>query len=369
MNLDHITSPTLLLNKNNCLHNIRLMAEKAEKHHLIFRPHFKTHQSRIVGNWFKQFGVDKITVSSARMAEYFANDGWKDITIAFPANIREIELLNYLAEEIQLNLTIENTEAVDFLNEELQHAVGFFIKIDTGYGRTGVSFDVFVTIDKILRQATLSNKLKFKGFLTHAGNTYHTENPKEVIDIHNDALYKLNLLKKKYIGKYPELIMSIGDTPSSSIADNFPEIDEIRPGNFIFYDLMQYYIGSCHFDQIATVMACPVVAKHLQRKEIIVHGGAVHFSKDFIYKNNQKIYGKLIQLNPDGWQEIKEPNYLIKLSQEHGTLKVSEEILNEIKVGDLIGIIPVHSCLTSNLMKGYLSMDNEIIDHLSGRTN
>ena len=366
MNIENIVSPTLILDKKKCLNNIRLMAEKAKKHNLIFRPHFKTHQSRIIGKWFKQFGVNKITVSSLRMAEYFANDDWKDITIAFPVNIREIETINSLAEEIQLNLTVENIESIEFLNKELKYEVGFFIKIDTGYHRTGVSFDIFLTIDKILKLASESNKLDFKGFLSHSGNTYKAKSTNEIIDIHNDSLYKLSLLKKQYIEKFPDLIISTGDTPSCSLANDFPGIDEIRPGNFVFYDLMQYELGSCSIEQIATVMACPVVAKHSERKEIVIHGGGAQFSKEFIKIGDDKVYGKLVYLSDQDWKKPDGDYYLIKLSQEHGILQVSDELFNEINIGDLVGIIPVHSCLTANLMKEYLSIDDEIIDHLSG---
>lgn len=31
----------------------------------------------------KGFGIQSITVSSLQMAEYFVEDGWKDITVAF----------------------------------------------------------------------------------------------------------------------------------------------------------------------------------------------------------------------------------------------------------------------------------------------
>ena len=37
--------------------NIQAMAEKARRNKLIFRPHFKTHQSTTVGAWFKEAGV------------------------------------------------------------------------------------------------------------------------------------------------------------------------------------------------------------------------------------------------------------------------------------------------------------------------
>ena len=59
-----ITKPTLILDKKKCIENINTMFSKAKKHHLEFRPHFKTHQSLEVGSWFKEIGVTKITVSS-----------------------------------------------------------------------------------------------------------------------------------------------------------------------------------------------------------------------------------------------------------------------------------------------------------------
>ena len=125
MNLNNIISPTLILDKDKCIKNIQTMTEKAKQHNLLFRPHFKTHQSRTIGNWFKQAGVDKITVSSLQMANYFADD-WNDITIAFPTNIRQIGLINSLAKKVTLNLTIENIESIDFLINNLESPVNFF---------------------------------------------------------------------------------------------------------------------------------------------------------------------------------------------------------------------------------------------------
>ena len=57
-----LKKPTLFLDEQKCLANIRRMKEKADRHNLVFRPHFKTHQSAGVGEWFRDLGVDKITV-------------------------------------------------------------------------------------------------------------------------------------------------------------------------------------------------------------------------------------------------------------------------------------------------------------------
>lgn len=66
-----VIKPTLVIDEVKCRNNIRSMADKALANNLIFRPHFKTHQSAKVGNWFRDYGVDRITVSSVDMAGYF----------------------------------------------------------------------------------------------------------------------------------------------------------------------------------------------------------------------------------------------------------------------------------------------------------
>ncbi len=86
------------------------MALKARRHNVTLRPHFKTHQSAEIGSWFRDFGINSIAVSSVEMANYFAKNGWDDITIAFPVNILETDKINKLAGNISLNLLVEFDE-------------------------------------------------------------------------------------------------------------------------------------------------------------------------------------------------------------------------------------------------------------------
>ena len=64
-----LKEPTLLVDRQKCIANIKAMKAKADMAEIMFRPHFKTHQSKAVGEWFREQGVDKITVSSVRMAK------------------------------------------------------------------------------------------------------------------------------------------------------------------------------------------------------------------------------------------------------------------------------------------------------------
>jgi D-serine deaminase-like pyridoxal phosphate-dependent protein len=358
-----IIRPTLVVDKEVCLRNIERMAQKAADHNLRFRPHFKTHQSLKVGEWFRQFGVEAITVSSVQMAEYFAASGWKDITIAFPVNILEIENINRLAAQIKLGLLVENTEAAGFLSKHILFPVDVWVKIDTGNYRTGIDPHDTEQVEMVIRKLTEGKNLTFKGFLTHSGHTYSAHSTDEIFNRHFDALLKLKFLKQRLSNQFPDIEISLGDTPAATLCTNFNGVDEIRPGNFVFYDLMQQNLGVCSFDDIAVRLVCPVVAKHRLRNEIVIHGGAVHFSKDSITNvDGKEMFGRLIITKDGEKQMLDQMNYLSKLSQEHGILKVAQTQFQNFNVGDLVEIIPVHSCLTANLMGHYLTTEGELIE-------
>lgn len=361
-----LTEPTLLLDKQKCLQNISMIVEKANRNGVQLRPHFKTHQSHEVGRWFRDLGVEKITVSSLKMAVYFADDNWKDIMVAIPVNVNEHERINQLAKHITLNLLVVSTEAVQLLGERVSHPVNLFIEIDNGYHRTGVSPTDFNTIDLILDQIKKFPQLTFAGFLGHAGHSYKANGDKtKILQIHNESIACVQPLKQKYVREYPNLILSTGDTPTCSVADDFSGVDEIRPGNLVFYDVTQNHIGSCSLEQIAVAMACPVIATYPDRSEIIIHGGSVHFSKDSLTTIEGKThFGKVVKLTNNGWRTEETRMFIKSLSQEHGIIHATANQCEQIKVGDFMYILPVHSCLTADAMKSYLTLEGERISRL-----
>ena len=344
-----IKKPSLIIDSLKVKRNIQNMISKLEDVKYL-RPHFKTHQSKDISNIFKTLGVKKITVSSVSMAKYFAKD-WNDITIAFPVNILEIDDINNLSKKISLNLLVESIDTIVYIKKNLKNKVGVFIKIDTGYNRTGLIIED-IDISRIIDEIENSKMIYFKGFLAHAGHTYSAKNTKEILSIMDNSKKILSRIKNKYILSFPGIITSYGDTPSCSISDNLTSFDEYRPGNFVYYDIMQYLLGSCKMEDIAVAVACPVVAIHKRRNEIIIYGGGVHLSKEFMRDDNNKIsYGYVVELDNFKWNHLDGVSYLKSLSQEHGIVKVSEEIINRIKVGSLIGILPIHSCMTANLLR------------------
>jgi len=357
-----LTRPTLIIDKEKCLRNIIRMKEKAAKSEVKFRPHFKTHQSAEVGKWFKSEGVEAITVSSMTMAKYFASHGWNDITIAFPVNIAEVNEINELAGSISLNLLIESLESFIFIEDNVRSKTGIYIKIDAGYHRTGIAAEDHENILILILEIMHARHHDFKGLLIHNGNTYHAKSIDEIRMIHEESLHKVSLLKEflAWHDIHPEI--STGDTPSHSIVGNFVGIDEIRPGNFVFYDVMQQSLGAGKFGDVAVMLACPVVAKHNDRNEVLIYGGAIHLSKDFITDaEGNRIFGRVVFFDDTGWKEPLHDTFVNSLSQEHGIIKTTPDILSHFKIGSFVGILPVHSCLTVNLMREYYTLSGERI--------
>lgn len=351
--MESVTRPTLLIREQVCRENIRRMAEKAAASKVIFRPHFKTHQSLQVAGWFREQGVEAITVSSAEMAGCFASAGWRDITIAFPANVREIYRYRELAQSINLNLLVDSANVAGYLAGHLKAEAGIFIEIDCGYKRSGIQHTDEKKIMEVLHIIHQAGNLTIKGLISHAGNTYSAGNTTEIRGIYAETLEKLQFLKERLkAAGYPNMLISVGDTPSCSIVDDLGGVDEIRPGNFVYYDLMQYHLGSCSLDNIAVSVACPVVGIYPGRNEIVIYGGAVHLSKEYLPLSG-KCFGLVVSYTHDGWSSPLPDTQLAGLSQEHGIIQATPEIMANIKHGDLLGVLPVHSCLTADLLKSH----------------
>jgi D-serine deaminase-like pyridoxal phosphate-dependent protein len=362
-----IIRPTLIVDEAVCRTNIQRIVTKAKNSQVSLRPHFKTHQSHTIAQWYAEAGARQCTVSSVAMASYFAAHGWTDITIAFPINLREVKAIRELSETINLHVILESVETVYELDKSLNHPVGCYIEIDTGYHRTGIQANDRSTIEAMLQAMEKSSMLLFKGFLSHAGHSYKCRTKEEVQEIHLQDVKCMEALKNSYLSRYPSISVSIGDTPSCSIVPVFPGIDEIRPGNLVFYDLTQVAIGSCSREQIALLMACPVVARYPERNEAIIHGGSVHFSKDMLLVEGRSTYGEVIHFKGETWNPTPTGMYLKSLSQEHGIIHVPNEQVHSITVGDILGILPVHACLTADAMGEYVSLSGAVISMMPKR--
>lgn len=363
-----IKKPTLIVDVYKVHQNIDRMVIKAKNSNVRLRPHFKTHQSKDIGEIFREKGITSITVSSIDMANYFANHGWDDITVAIPVNIRQIDEISNLAKRISLGILVDSIESLQYVKDNLNNNISLkiWIEIDTGYDRSGIKSSNVTSIRDIVSLILETEKFLFGGLLTHAGHTYNTQSADKIKEIYKDSVIKINFIKdylKKNLDIIPEL--SIGDTPSCSLIENFSDVDEIRPGNFVFYDLTQTKLHSCKEEDISIVVACPVIKKNIEKREIIIYGGTVHLSKESLQINGNNSFGLVcLKVDNNGRSPSLKNTYVSKTYQEHGTIKIDKAYINQIKIGDIIFILPIHSCITANLYKNYKTLSNKTFTSL-----
>lgn len=349
-----ITRPTLLVDEAKARKNIRQMVEKCQQNGISFRPHFKTHQSETVGVWYREAGIQKITVSSVVMAEYFVNHGWEDVLIAFPYNPLEAASVASLAQKAKIGILVESVEALEHAKQYISTPINYHLAIDCGYHRTGISW---LNVDMVQQLTNYETQHHFAGWVTHAGHTYSARGKDKVQETHREALDRLRQLKTHFSNA---IHISYGDTPSASICEKWEGIDELRCGNIVYYDLTQTAIGSCDYTQIAVAVACPVVAKHPDRNELIIYGGGVHFSKDRMETSEGTLYGLGVRLTDVSW-EILHQVRLVSLSQEHGKVSAPREFIEGCQIGDIIGFLPVHSCMTADLLVLQQTLTGQLI--------
>lgn len=358
-----IKKPTIIIDEKRVRKNIERMSKKAEKSGVRFRPHFKTHQNREIGEIFKEFGVSTITASSIDMAAYFAKHDWKDITVAIPVNIRQIDEINGLARKISLGVIVESIQSAKFLAENVLSSLNVWIEIDSGDCRTGVDWKNTEKIESIANVINESGNLSLCGILTHAGQSYEKESPEAIKNVYRSSLSQMNAVKDYLSSKgFIDIEISIGDTPTCSIMEDFSGADEIRPGNFVFNDLLQVSLGSCTEEDIAIVVACPVISKYPERSELIIYGGSVHLSKDSLERGGAQFFGQVALPENKGWTPSIKNAFVTKITQEHGTIQAERDFIDRVSPGDILMILPIHSCLTANLHQTYQTLDGKILN-------
>ena len=149
---------------------------------------------------------------------------------------------------------------------------------------------------------------------------------------------------------------SIGSTPTLYGINNLDGIDEIRPGNYIFYDRSQVAIGACSPDEIAVDVLATVIGRYPKRQTAIIDAGALAMSKDV--GEACPDYGEVLNIHGKPIPGL----HLVSLSQEHGKITVEPGVdLPEIHTK--LRIRPNHSCLTAALFGEYhIHRRGEVID-------
>lgn len=360
--MQNLNTPSLILDLERVRRNAERMSDIAHSNNVRLRPHVKTHKCIEVARIQTDGHDGAITVSTLAEALAFAKRGFNDITYAVPVERGKFnDAIEILKSGTKLNLLTDDAETVKALDTAAINAgVNFdvFVKIDCGTHRVGVDpeSEEAITIPRLLSDAS---NLNFAGILTHAGHSYDAKTKDGITDVarhERDSMVEL----ATRIGRQGMAVptVSIGSTPTMSTVDHLDSVDEIRPGNYIFYDGFQATLGSCSFDDTALTVITAVI--HKSGKRLVVDAGAIALSKDRGPVGLDPGCGYGHVLDSDGNETGMR---VTGLSQEHGEIESSDDAFDRFKVGDRVRILANHSCLTAAQHSHYNVMENgEIVD-------
>ncbi|MEA2571147.1 MAG: hypothetical protein QOI24_3148 [Acidobacteriota bacterium] len=349
--MNNLTTPAFLVDRTIVQRNCERMRRKALDSATAFRPHVKTHKTEQIARLQHGGHAGPITVSTLAEAEFFAERGFHDITYAMPIAPEKLSRAAALASRIErLNLVIDSHVALQTL-ESQGGTFDVFLKIDCGYHRAGVDPDDPDSVALALAIAR-SPSVHFQGLLTHAGHSYNVRNLDEVRRIaamESASLTRFRaLLDAEGLG---DVCRSIGSTPTLSVVEQFVDADEVRPGNYVFYDAFQATLGSCALSDVAVSVLTTVVGSYPERGNLIVDAGALAMSKDPGPDHIEPGFGYGVVCD----EQLKPlPMKLVALSQEHGKIETSMRV----PVGTRLRIIPNHSCLTAAMYEEYQIVDD-----------
>jgi len=351
MDLDSLPTPSLVVDRRRLEANLRAMADRCRRLGVSLRPHVKTHKCVEIARRQIDLGAVGLTVATLAEAAAFAAAGFDDLTLAIPLQPGRSSELAALAERVRLGVLVDSFEAADEL-EVLDLPLRVWIKVDCGYHRAGVDPRGAVVLPLASRLAA-SRTLDFAGLLTHSGHAYHAvgdEAALRVAEQERSVMADLAETLRSQGLAVPEV--SVGSTPALTRARSLAGCTEARPGNYVYFDLMQVALGSCGLAECALSVVASVVSSAEGADRCVIDAGALALSKEIV-DAPEASYGEI-------WSDheaalLDRQSRVVGLSQEHGILSQRRPRGNRVRV------LPVHACLAAACFDEVVVVEEETV--------
>ncbi len=335
LTLHDLETPSVLIDLDVMERNIATMQAKCEEHGVAFRPHVKTHKIPALAQMQIDAGAVGIAAQKVSEAEVFAAEGFSDIQI--PYNIigeRKTARLMDLALYNRVTVSADSRAVVNGLAQAAEAAelsLRVMVELATDLERTGASP---ATALDLARRIEADDNLHFAGILIYP--SYESNRP---------ALREtLDLLHKAGIGVDS---VSGGGFGAVNHMARVPELTEMRVGTYVFNDLASITKGWSSLDDCAMTVMATVVSRPTATRAILDSG-----SKTLAMDRTEHGHGYIAEY----------PNAQIyTLSEEHGHVDLSgcERVPD---VGDRVRVVPVHTCVVTNLHNVVYGVRGEAVE-------
>jgi D-serine deaminase-like pyridoxal phosphate-dependent protein len=353
MQLEELQTPCLVLDRGKLEANLQKMSAAMHRHGVSLRPHLKTAKSADVARLATAGEAGGITVSTLAEAEYFAERGFRDITLAAGITPQKLDRVAALLNRGVAMKVITDDAATAKAITAYPAAVKVLIEIDSGESRGGVRPDGndLLEIGSVLGE-------KLTGVLTHAGHSYECRTVAEIREVAEEERNAVVTAagRLRAAGMRCEVV-SVGSTPTMSHVERLDGVTEARPGVYMFGDLFQAAIESCTRDDIAVTVLASVIGRRPSENRIVLDAGALALSKDRSTASTGYDAGFGVVWDIDGKPAFGEC-MIESAYQEHGVATANRPLpFDSLPVGTKVRVAPNHSCLTAAAHDRYYVVD------------
>ena len=343
-----LETPALLLDAEKVAANCRRMRERLAAHGVTLRPHVKTAKNVEVAREALGAETGPITVSTIREAEYFFDHGFRDILYAVgivPGKVPRLAAL--VRRGARVSVIVDSREAAAFLVEALREArveMGALIEIDSDGHRAGVQpgevrlLDVAQALGPLLR-----------GVMTHAGDSYNcdtVEKIRAVAERERAAVVESARVLREAGQACP--VVSVGSTPTATFADSFEGVTEVRPGVYVFNDLVMAGLGVCGIEDIAISVLASVIGHQRDKNWVLIDAGWMALSRDRGTARQPVDQGYGLVCDAGG---VAVGDLIVAdANQEHGIVARRDGgpiDFARFPIGSRVRVLPNHACATA----------------------
>ena len=317
-----LETPSVLIDLDKMERNIAAMQTRCDELGIQFRPHIKTHKIPDIARRQLEAGAVGIACQKVSEAEVFADAGIRDIQI--PYNIvgaAKTRRLAQLARRADLTVTVDNQAVLEGIAAAMQEAkatIGVLVELVSLNKRTGASLQQALELAK---QIVATDNLRFAGLMVYPADAAIRPRLQEALKLLEESGIKA---------------ATVSGGGSGAILEShlIPELTEMRVGTYIFWDWGSVASGMTSFDNCAMRIRATVVSAN-EPSRVILDAG----SKSIHSETVDGCFGYITEY-PDA--------RIYKVNEEHGYVDFSA-CDKQAQVGDILHIIPVHTCVVTNL--------------------
>lgn len=328
---------------------------------------------------------------------------------ASPSSLpRLAKLAHVLGGSEHICLMVDHVETLDFISRSFPlwpGPVRIFVKIDTGYHRSGITFDSsqLNQISTALSKPEVKKQISLLGLYSHLGHSYGFNTPTEAIQGLLTEFASLAKATSAIRETHGPLVLSVGATPTATAAQNlFSPSSLSDPATKTVADSLQKQISDLKTQGLILELHAGVYPV-LDMQQLATHSRTSNLSSSNI---GLQILTEVSSLYPDrakpealisagslvlgrepcksypGWgvvtpwnssdtsssshyDEEKKMGWIVgRVSQEHGILtwEGPAPVQRELKIGQKVMIWPNHACVAGSGFGWYFVVDSDSAD-------